>query len=82
MTAGSISLNEVAKKAATLTVACSRCDRTGLYRVNALIGLHGKDFGIPALLKVLAADCPKRQSVLDYDLCGLHCPDLPALLIR
>lgn len=78
---GSITLAEIAAKTATLSVACTRCDRAGLYRLNALIMRHGRTFGVPELLNVLSADCPKRQSVGAYDLCGIHCPDLPAWLI-
>jgi hypothetical protein len=29
------------------------------------------------LLRLLSDDCPKRQSLSAYDLCGVHCPDLP-----
>jgi hypothetical protein len=33
------------------------------------------------MLRTLSADCPKRQSVSAYDLCGVHCPELPALFL-
>jgi len=59
---------------AVLAAACSRCDR---YRLETLIARHGADFGIPDLLAVLSADCPKRKSISVYDLCGIHCPKLP-----
>jgi hypothetical protein len=77
---GSITLADVAARTDTLAVACSRCDRAGRYPVATLIGRHGGWFTVPALLRILSADCPKRQqSVSAYDLCGVHCPDLPAL---
>jgi hypothetical protein len=30
----------------------------------------------------LTADCPKKQPVSGYDLCGIHCPDLPRLFME
>jgi hypothetical protein len=78
---GSITLGEVAERTAALAVACSRCDRAGRYRLETLIARHGADFGVPGLLSVLSADCPKRASVSAYDLCGIHCPELPTLFL-
>jgi hypothetical protein len=79
MPSGSIMLEQVAARTAALAVACSRCDRTGRYNLGALIAGHGPRFGIPALLRLLSADCPKRNSTNAYDLCGVHCPDLSTL---
>jgi len=81
MIAGSITLGDVAGRTDTLAVACSRCDRAGRYAVATLIERHGPAFGIPDLLRMLSADCPKRASVSAYDLCGIHCPGLPALFV-
>jgi hypothetical protein len=78
---GSITLGEVAEHTAVLAVAGSRCDQAGRYRQDTLIARHGADFGIPDLLGVLSADCPKRGSVTIYDRCGDHCPELPAFQI-
>jgi hypothetical protein len=66
---GSITLGEVAEHTAVLAVACSRCDRAGLYNLETLITRHGAEFGIPDLLRLLSDDCPKRASVSAYDLC-------------
>jgi hypothetical protein len=44
-----------------------------------LISRHGSGFDIPDLLRLLSADCLKRQSVSFYDRCGIHCPGLAAL---
>jgi hypothetical protein len=74
---GSITLGAVAEHTATLNVSCTRCDRAGRYRLNTLIARHGPGFGIPLLLGMLSQDSPKRQSISAYDLCGVHCPDLP-----
>jgi hypothetical protein len=76
---GAITLAQVAQRTEVLAVACSRCDRVGRYRLDTLIAQHGPRFGIPALLRSLSADCPKRKSVSVYDLCGVNCPDMSAL---
>jgi hypothetical protein len=78
MPGGSITLEQVAGHTPTLAVACSRCDRAGQYNLDTLIARHGPNFGIPELLRLLSDDCPKRRSVSAYDLCGVHCPELPA----
>ena len=39
---GSITLDAVAERTDTLAVACSRCDRTGQYRLDTLIINHGR----------------------------------------
>jgi len=81
MPSGSITLADVAERTEVLAVMCSRCDRAGRYRLDALIEWHGPACGIPALLRMLSADCSKRESVSTYDLCGIHCPGLPALFL-
>jgi hypothetical protein len=53
-----ITLNDVAKQAATLTVACDRCGSAGRYKVETLIARHAPYFGIPGLLALLSADRP------------------------
>ena len=78
---GSITLADVAARTDVLVVACTRCERAGKYRLDTLIINHGRRFGIPALLRTLSADCPKRLSVSAYDLCGVHCPELSALFL-
>jgi hypothetical protein len=77
MASGSITLDQVRAHIAVLAVACSRCERAGQYSLGTLIARHGPGFGIPELLGLLSADCPKRHSLSAYDLCGVHCPDLP-----
>lgn len=78
---GSILLSDVAARTAVLVVACDRCDRAGRYPLETLIERHGARYSVPHLLRHLSANCPKRQSVSKshYDLCGIHCPDLPKL---
>ena len=81
VSAGSITLGEAAEHTAVVTVGCTRCDRAGKYRLETLIARHGEDFGIPELLRLLSEDCPKRASVSAYDLCGVHCPELPSFFL-
>jgi hypothetical protein len=78
---GSITLGDVAEHTAVLAVACSRCERVGRYRLGILIPLHGADFGIPELLRLLSKTCPKRESLSAYDLCGVHCPELSSFFL-
>ena len=79
MPSGSITLEQVAARTAALAVACTRCDRADQYNLGALIAEHGPRFGIPTLLRLLSAGCPKRDPSSVYDLCGVHCPDLSTL---
>jgi hypothetical protein len=79
MASGSITLHQVATRTAALAVACTRCDRAGRYNLGLLIAWPGPAFGVPALLRLLSADCPKRNAISAYDLCGVHCPDLSTL---
>jgi hypothetical protein len=79
MSEGSITLGDVAEHTAVLAVVCSRCDRAGRYHLDVLIARHGVGFGIPELL--LSDDCPKRKSISAYDLCGVHCPELPGFFL-
>jgi hypothetical protein len=55
--AGSITLQEVAAPTDVLMVACSRCERTGLYPMAILIERHGRSFPVPELLRELSVDC-------------------------
>jgi hypothetical protein len=45
-----------------------------------LAGLVERVTFLPALLGMLSADCPKRQSITAYDLCGVL-PELSALFL-
>jgi hypothetical protein len=78
---GSITLGDVAEHTTVLAVACRRCDQAGRYNVDTLIARHGEGFGIPNLLRLLSKDCVKRATVSAYDLCGVHCPELPTFFL-
>jgi hypothetical protein len=77
---GSITLGAVAAHTAVVTVGCSRCDRAARYRLDRLIARHGPACCIPDVLRLLSKDCVLRASVKAYDLCGVHCPELPGVL--
>jgi hypothetical protein len=76
-----ITLGDVAEHTMVLAVACSRCDQAARYDVDTLIARHGEGFGIPRLLRLLSKDCVKRATVSTYDLCGVHCPELPSFFL-
>jgi hypothetical protein len=79
MPSGAMTLADVAARTDTLAIACSRCDRAGQYPLAALTERYRPWFTVPGLLRTLSSDCPRRQSLSTYDLCGVHCPGLAAL---
>jgi hypothetical protein len=76
---GALTLVQVASRTEVLAVACNRCDLAGRYKLDTLIARHGARFGVPALLRLLSVDCPKRKSGSVYNRCGVNCPDMSAL---
>jgi hypothetical protein len=56
-----------------LEVACGKCERRGSYRVASLMDRHG-DVGLPHLLALVAADCPRRIENRPYDQCAAFYP--------
>jgi hypothetical protein len=76
---GAITLADVAVRTDELVVACTRCERAGQYSVKALVRHYGRRRGVPDLLRLLSADCPRALSVSGCDMCGLHCPGLAEL---
>jgi hypothetical protein len=49
VSAGAVTLGQVARRMATLEVACRRCDRRGRYSTARLVGQHGAAMGLPEL---------------------------------
>jgi hypothetical protein len=80
MPSGSITLAQVAARTDELTIACSKCDRTGQYRLQTLIGRYKPQFRITDLLRMLSQGCPMREFVGAFAVCGIHCVDLPRRL--
>jgi hypothetical protein len=79
MPSGLITLGEVAARTNELAIACSKCDRTGRYRLEPLIQRYGRQFAISDLLRTLSVGCPMWESVDPCALCGINCPDLARL---
>jgi hypothetical protein len=64
------------------SVACNRCDRRGQLRTACRVTEHGADMPMPDLLRILSADCPRRQAMergFIADVCGTPCPQLTRL---
>jgi hypothetical protein len=78
---GSITLGDLAGKLTMLEIACSKCDRRSLLRLDRLIVEHGSGIGLPMLGQLLAADCPQSASVGIHDRCGVNFPQLPELFM-
>jgi hypothetical protein len=48
-TRGSITLGDLVGKVTMVEIACSKCDRRGLLRLDRLIEEHGAGIGLPVL---------------------------------
>jgi hypothetical protein len=63
-------------------IACRHCPRAGRYRRASLAERFGPAAGLPEVVEVLAADCPKRGIGQFSDPCGTYFPDLIARIWR
>jgi hypothetical protein len=55
----------------------NRCARRGRLRTTRLIAEHGANILVSEPLRILSADCPRRQAMERGQLadpCGIHCP--------
>lgn len=43
------------------------------------VSQHGTDMPVPALLRIIAADCPRMQAGRLHDVGGVHLPGLVGL---
>ena len=59
MPSGVIHLGQVAHRLPHLGVDCGRCGRHGRLSLDRLLAEHGPDMPMPALGRVLAADCTR-----------------------
>ncbi len=75
MTRGALTLGDLRGRMAMLAVSCSKCGRSGRYRLAGLIDRHGADMSLPDLAALLSSDCPRRGGPLS-DQCQVHFPDL------
>lgn len=76
---GVILLGQVAARLEYLEIGCSRCDRRGRLRLDRLLAEHGPDMPMPALGRLLAADCPRLLADRMPDVCGWRFPVLSKL---
>jgi len=81
MSAGFLTLADIAGRLATLEVACNRCDRRGRLHTDRLLAEHGPALPIPELRRIVAADCAKMQAERMHDVCGVHFPELSRLFL-
>jgi hypothetical protein len=72
MSGGVVLLGLVAARLEVLVVACNRCDRRGRLRTERLLAEHGPGLPMPALRRIIAADCAKMQAGAIHDVCGVH----------
>jgi hypothetical protein len=75
-------LGEIAARTSMLTVACSRCERRGRYRLDNLIARHSADAPVRVIVAGLTADCSQRDSVVLMERCDILFPGLAALFQR
>jgi len=77
MPSGTSSLREMAAQCPDwVCVSCNRCDRRGKLRTARLLDEHGPDLSVPALRRILAADCPRMVEGKFHDICGVFFPGL------
>jgi hypothetical protein len=62
-----------------LDVACNRCTCHGRLSTSRLRAEHGPDLPMPALRRIIAADCPRMIAGHIHDVCGVHFPGLIGL---
>ena len=73
---GSITPRDLLGKVDVLAVECSKCGRSGRYRVARLAKAIGADGKLTDWLCDLTADCPRRLADNASDVCDACCPDL------
>ena len=78
---GSILLGDMAARTETIEIACRACPRHGLLKTDRLLADHGQAMPMPALLRLLAGDCPKLTAAHLYERCDVHCPTVSALFM-
>ena len=77
MSSGVTTLGDMARRfPETISVSCDRCDRADRLRTERLLVDHAVDLSVPALRRIIAADCPKMIRGKVNDGCGIHFPGL------
>jgi hypothetical protein len=75
----SITLGDIDGGLQMLEIACRRCDRRGLLRLDRLIAEHGAGMGLAGPGPAPGGNLPYAASVSINDRCGVHFSQLPAL---
>jgi hypothetical protein len=60
-------------------VACSRCERRGRYRLDALIERHGAGAGVRVIVPELTANYPQWDAAALMQQCDILFPELMRL---
>src|SRR5262249_55367203 len=77
---GATIFGDLIAKLDTVYVACSKCGRSGRYRLRRLIDARGRDARVIDWMDEITADCPKKMTNSMNDQCGARCPDFPRVL--
>jgi hypothetical protein len=77
---GAIIFDDLIGKLDLLQIECTKCGRSGRYRLADLIMQYGLDEKLFALTADVTANCVRKQARSDNDPCGAICPDLPKVL--
>ena len=73
-----ITLSQIANRLAVLNVACSKCERSGRYRVANLMASHGADTRLTDLALKLCAD-RRNSDTFTAQRCDVFFPDLSVI---
>jgi hypothetical protein len=65
-------LGEIAREREWQVVTCDKCGRTGRYRTARLVERYELDFNAVEWLRLVSADCPRRQAGRYHDWCEIH----------
>lgn len=77
---GAIIFSDLISKLDVLNVVCSKCHRSGRYKLKRLVERRGPKAKIVDFLDEIAGGCPKRTMVNWNDRCRAQCPDLARVL--
>jgi hypothetical protein len=63
-----------------LRIECSKCGRSGRYRLADLLMRYGRNEKVFAFTEQVTANCARKQARSDNDPCGAVFPDLPKVV--
>jgi hypothetical protein len=78
-TPGSVALGDAAAKATHISIACTRCERHGLYALSRLVARLGPDFAMTDLGAELTT-CTRRQASAAQERCDVYFPNLISVM--